>query len=246
MRFILSAAILAATSTFASATPEGYWPSEAQGVSLPKPGWVLVVPAKRQSDGTIIVWDRDIPWMKEWVVPHPTPSGLRTIAIAGDSEDKRLIDGTAIDEMGIDALERLASKYKAPAIAVAVSDEVDAIAVAAWMPGHEASWESVPETASRQAALSTIDHLFSGQTQTPGLATDGGFDIAIVGQRMTSVGIEYKVMLENERSLELISSTQGLAVLDYDVETESPSAIIRVTDGRDVETVLFSAGVKFH
>lgn len=240
LRKLTLSALFIVWSSTTFAAPEGYWPIEAQGVSLPKPEWVLVIPAKRDSMGSIVIWDRDVPWMRQWIVPQSTPNGLRTIAIAGDSEDKRLIEGFHLDEMDTDALQRLASKYKAPAIAIAVSDESDAIAVAGWMPEQAAAWESVQISGSRKETLATIDLLFNGQNET-----SSEFDVAIVGQRQTGNGSEFKLLLESEQSLDLLYESEGIRVLEYDLESESPSAVITVTDGRHLETVLYSSGVRY-
>ena len=125
MKKILLPLFLALATFHANAANiEGAWPQDARGGSLRKPAWVLVVPAKRQDDGSLLVWDRNDSWVRQWIVPAKTPKGLRTVAIVGDSEDKRLVAATQIDNMQSSALRQISRKYNAPAIALAVSGEI--------------------------------------------------------------------------------------------------------------------------
>lgn len=232
----LAAALLVSAS--AAAAPEGMWPDEARGASLPKVDWILVVPAKREADGSLVLWDRSDPWTRSWVVPKPTPHGVRTVAIVGDSEDRRNVDGWSIDSMDIHPLSQLAAKYSAPAIAVAIEDGLGQIAVAGWSPGQSAAWQAVAGS-SREDALAALDDLFSGD-----VSDDGEFDISITGQRTSEDGwIEYRVEFRHPIVEEVLRGIEGLDVYGY-ADMESPSLIVRPNDGRDVETILRSAGLQ--
>lgn len=233
---LLAFALVAATGG-ASAAPEGSWPEESRGQPLPKPEWILVVPARRGPDGAVKAWDKEDSWTREWIVPRATPSGTRTVAIVGDSEDRRNIEGWSLDEMDVAALGRLASKYSAPAVAVVVEDDLGAAAVAAWMPQQAATWETAGAGDARNGSLATLDSIFSG-----GSPSRESFDVAITGQRVDGGRTEYRIELAHPIMEDVLRGVPGLDVIGY-VDAKRPSLIVSVNDGRDIEMVLRSAGI---
>jgi len=210
---------------------EGYWPPEARGMTLPKPAWVLVVPAQRGADGTVSAWDRTGPWMRKWVVPRSAKGNLRTVAVTGDSEDARIVDGTQIDNMDTSALGRLASKYGAPAVAVVLEGTEGEAAVAVWKPGHGAAWDMThPGEDAREGSLRLIGELFSGQRKPR---------FQITGVR-TVAGVEqYRLSAGDASLLDRLGEMPGIKVVEtLDGDDDRPSAVVTVTDGRRIEDVL--------
>jgi len=217
------------TQSFAGA--EGYWPPEARGVTLPRPAWVLVVPARRGADGTVAAWDRTGSWMRKWVVPRSAKGNLRTVAVTGDSEDARIVDGTQIDNMDTSALGRLASKYGAPAVAVVMEGAEGEAAVAVWKPGHGAAWDMTnPGEDSREGSLRLIGDLFSGQRkprfQITGVRTVGGVE-------------QYRLSAGDASLLDRLGEIPGIEVVEIlEGDENRPSAVVTVTDGRRIEDAL--------
>lgn len=207
MRHLL--AIFALTSicwaTQASALePAAPWPQQAQSRPLPRPSWIMVVPARRLPDGTLTVWDRADPWTKAWRVPR-TIQGLRTVSLLGDTEDRRSITAAAIDGMLVDSLDVVMRKYGAPAIALAVTDG-QSVAMAAWVPGWSASWEpvqvgsSVEET--RERALSTLSGMLKTGVARP-RSPDAGAEASIDAFRpKAGGGNEYRVTIRSQTALQ--------------------------------------------
>lgn len=233
MKHLLLALMIAAASPAMSA-PQGPWPEEARGLGLPKAEWILVVPARRLADGSVSVWNRDDEWTGQWIVPRQTPAGVRTVAIVGDAEDRRMVDGTALDVMDASVLSRLAAKYRAPAVAVAITDSRGEVAVAGWIKGAGASWIEASGAGGREGSLAAMDMIFTGG------GGEASFDVAITGQRMNGGWMEYRIEVYDPIIEDVISQISGVEV----VATAGPQAlVVRVTDGRDVETALRSAGL---
>lgn len=239
MRNVIAAALALCAQPFAAAAaPEGMWPQEANGISLPPAEWVLVVPARREADGSVTLWDKEDAWTREWTVPRATPAGTRTVAIVGDSEDRRAIDGWRLDSMDLEVLGKLARKYRAPAVAIAVKDGEGEAAVAGWSEGNGASWRPAGPEGGRNGVLASIDEIFSG-----GDGQDN-FDVAITGQRFDGRLIEYRIETGQPIIDEVLAGIPGLEVVGHEYDAESPSTIVRVVDGRDIEAVLRSAGIR--
>ncbi len=146
---LLSGTIALTSSQILASQVQGVWPDEARGEKLGRPNWVLVIPAERQADGSLVVWDRENPWVRQWIVPKTTRTGLRTVAIVGDSEDKRVVSAAEIDNMKSGALRQIAQKYDAPAIALVVTG-TDGEVVAGWTPGYNATWEFSDQAGDRE------------------------------------------------------------------------------------------------
>ena len=239
-RMLAAAAVLSAAWSAAYASPEGGWPESARGVGLPQPDWVLVIPARRDGGGALVPWSKEDPWTREWIVPKATPRGMRTVAVTGDAEDRRVIDGWLVDSMDVEALSRLADKYGAPAVAVAVMDESGDTAVAAWSPGNHASWDHGGwGRAAREGVLAAIDGLFSGQRH----GFHAAYDVRITGQRGAGYAREYRIEAEDEAVIDLIDTIPGLRVAERLWVAEGAAAAVSVTDGRAVEDVLRGAGL---
>lgn len=243
MRLFIAWLITVVTITSAHALPQGSWPDEASHISLSKKDWILVIPARRSQDGEIILWDKDDPWLKQWIVPRQTPSGIKTVAITGDAEDKSLIHGWHVENMEVDALRGLSQKYKAPAIAVAVMDEDEQVAVAGWVSGEGAAWRFADmQTSSRVASLQALDDIFKGYSDYQ--FSPGRTDVFIAGQREVDGWLEYLIEAAHPDTLERIRRMGEVQVFDV-TDTEIPSIIVRITDGRDIETVLRSVGISY-
>jgi len=163
----LVALLVLCTPAAAQPSPAAPWPIQAQGRALPRPDWVLAIPARRQADGSLSIWDRADEWTSAWRVPA-VADGLRVVTLLGDTEDRRTITSAAIDGMMVDDLSKVLRKYGAPAMALVVTDG-SSVAVAGYVPGWQASWESVPwtgDTAStRELSLDAIAGLFDGAGQ---------------------------------------------------------------------------------
>lgn len=237
--------VLAPTLVFANA--RGSWPDEARGGTFTRPAWVLVVPAKRLGDGGLVLWDRTNPWVREWIVPQPTPSGLRTVAIVGDSEDKRLISNADIDNMQSSALERLARKYNAPAVAVAVSSDSGDAVIAAWAPGRRATWDFAEPEGGKKGLLQRLDGIFTGRNsgrdigQVLAASTPS---VRIIAQRQDPADgkMEYRLRPSSPEAEQLIA---GSASLSYNGHPADDGSVIevKIEDGREIEAILKDAGV---
>lgn len=240
---------LAASSAFAS--PQGTWPEDMRGYSLPKQDWIMIIPATRLPDGSVSVWNRADRWNRQWIVPKATPGGTRTVAVNGDSEDMRIVSPDQIDNMSVSALSKLAGKYGASAIAVVVAEETGGVAVAAWAKGNYATWESaVDEGDPRADALRTLDEIYAGADPEMAAAAHAGTEdeignyVTIVGQRYNESkgAMEYRIS-GPAVLLDRISGDQALDVWARNDDVP-PSVDLTVRDGRDVEQVLSDAGVE--
>lgn len=229
-------------TTLSFAAPEGSWPEEASHLSLSKKSWVLVIPARRNDVGEITLWDKSDEWLQQWIVPRQTPNGTKTVAITGDADDRRMILGWHLENMDVDALNKLANKYKAPSIAVAVADSSKQVAVAGWVSGEGAAWRYAQSSGlSRDGTLSSLDDIFSGYSE-PSEVPISEDSVAITGQRHNEGWVEYRLESFDKAAIDRLYNVPGLEIVgEYD--QNSPSVIVRVTDGRDIETILRSAGI---
>lgn len=242
MRSAFAALLITLTASSASASPQGIWPDEARHLPMGRPSWVLVVPAVRGEDGRIQLWDRFSPWSREWVVPRPTPSGIRTVSISGDSEDQKLIRSEQLDNMSSETLRLLAGKYGAAAVAVVVEDSSNSIAVAVWKKGGHATWEvaQIGDT-PRSSALAAIDVLFGG---TDAAIVDAAAEAqtaaaTIIAQRLIEGGApEYRLKVNGEAA-RLVATSSTFRVTGR----EGDLVDVMVVDGRDIESALLQVGV---
>jgi hypothetical protein len=237
-------ALLAAWPALAS--PQGTWPEEMRGYSLPKQNWIMILPATRRLDGTVSVWNRADVWNRQWIVPKATPNGTRTVAVNGDSEDQRIVSPEQIDNMSVTALSRLASKYGASAIAVVVAEEHGEVAVAAWAKGNYATWETAVDNGTpRTDALRTIDEIYSGSNRTPGGETareTAKEQVSIIGQRFNEQAGRLEYRIAGPISvLDEIAAHPSFEVAPGNGNVP-PSIDLMVKDGRDVEQALSEAG----
>lgn len=223
----------------ALAGAEGEWPPEARGVGLPRPAWVLVVPASRDRTGAISAWDRSGPWMRRWIVPKPAKGNVRTVAITGDAEDARLIGGTELDNMDAAALGRLAAKYRAPALAIVVEGPDGDAAVAAWSAGRDASWDvTAAGEDAREGSLRIIGDLFSGETRAKVP------DVAITGIRTVEGVDQYRLEAVDAAAMDVLRGLPGVSVIEVHADARRPWAVVTVTDGRAIEEVISSMGAR--
>lgn len=248
MRRIIIALIFSLGQTLSAlSSPQGSWPAELKGVGLPTPDWILVLPAKREPSGTIKLWDKDDPWNREWVVPKATPTGIRTVAIAGDAEDRRVVADWHVDTMDVTALSMLAEKYSAPAIAVVVQDDMGDTAIAAWMPEYEAVWDAVGATdGDREPALHILEYIFRGHEDAAVHYTANETEVIITGQRFNGSTYEYRLELIGNEAEGILKTASGIEIVEYiDTLTDIRTIVVRGTDGRDIETILMSNGINF-
>jgi hypothetical protein len=230
---ILGALALIGMTTSVLAGPEGPWPEESRGLSVPAADWVLVVPAERDASGELKIFSRKSEWAKSWTVPKATPSGRRTVALMGDAEDQREIEGWKVDGLDMQSLSRVLQKYKAPAIAVAVRDETGETAVAAWVPGTEAAWRF--SGFSRDEVLESIDLMMEGP--------DYGemIPVYVSGQRYSPTGAQYRLDLPSIENVDLLESAGTLFVHSVD-PSGMPRAIVTVSVGWGLKDALEEAG----
>lgn len=244
MRIIIALICTFVFSTIACAGPEGSWPEEASFISLSKKQWVLVIPARRSDNGDIVLWDKSDEWLQQWIVPRQTSSGIKTVAITGDADDRRLVLGSHLESMDVNVLNRLAGKYKTTAIAIAVKDQAQKLAVAGWVPGEGAAWRSIEsQSSNRETALHMIDDIFKGFSD-PNEETLHEGSIDITGQRYNDGWTEYRLESFTPSSIDKLHNLPGVEVIGT-ANTTLPSVIVRITDGRDIETVLRSAGISY-
>ncbi|MBY3151016.1 hypothetical protein HFO56_01040 [Rhizobium laguerreae] len=245
-----TAAVLSLLSTApALASPQGSWPEDMRGFSLPKQDWIMILPATRKTDGTVSVWNRAEAWNRQWIVPKATPNGTRTVAVNGDSEDMRIVSPEQIDNMSVAALSKLAGKYGASAIAVVVLEEPGEVAVAAWARGNYATWDSaVDGSAPRLGALKTLDEIYAGADrnmiagpEAPEGDSEG--PVTIVGQRFDerTGRMEYRI----SGPTDVLGRIAADPAFDVSAKNEDvpPTIDLSVRDGRDVEQVMSEAGV---
>nr|WP_250807960.1 hypothetical protein [Neorhizobium tomejilense] len=248
MKKILAAFAVSAVITWpVFASPQGSWPEDMRGYSLPKQNWIMIIPATRQADGSVSVWNRTDAWNREWVVPKATPVGTRTVAVNGDSEDMRIVSPPQIDNMSVSSLSRLAGKYGASAIAVVVAEDGGGVAVAAWAKGNYATWDTAIEDggARRDAALRALDEIYSGSGSLAA-AGEGAIEegVEIIGQRMNETlgRMEYRIQGDIDMLARIEES--GTFTVTSRNENVPPSIDVVVNDGRDVEQALFGAGIR--
>ena len=242
---LAAAILLLLAAPPALAAPEGSWPQDMRGYSLPRQDWIMIIPATREQDGSVSVWNRDDPWNRSWRVPRPTPSGTRTVAVNGDSEDMRIVSPGQIDNMSVGALSKLAAKYGASSIAVVVEDDAGDVAVAAWARGNYATWEATPGYGDpREAALDVLDGIFSGAEPPPSPEASGDDTVSIVGQRpdASAGGMEYRITGRPSALDRIAASTEFR--INRRNDDVPPSVDVTVLDGRDVEEALARAGVR--
>lgn len=189
---------LSPLDALAQSTSAAPWPSSAQGRTLPRPDWVLAIPARRNDDGTLSIWERSDDWTREWRVPTVV-DGLRVVTLLGDSEDRKRITPEAIDQMLVDQMEPVMAKYGAPALALVVTDG-SSTAVAGYMPGWQASWDEVGHSSSlqetRTLAADVISAMFSDPYSAPTPSGEtGGVHIQAFRQNPQTGGMDYRIVV---------------------------------------------------
>lgn len=94
--------------------------SQPQPVSTEgAPRWVLVVPA-REVAGVLQLWKAEDGWTQAWNRAGSS-SGISTATASGDERDQQLLTAASlqgVDGQLADVLSQLASKYRAPAVAL--------------------------------------------------------------------------------------------------------------------------------
>lgn len=230
---IVGALALIGMTTSTLAGPEGMWPEASRGLTIPPADWVLIVPAERDAHGELRIFSRKSDWVKSWTVPKATPSGRRTVALMGDAEDQRQLEGWKVDGLDTQSLSMVIQKYKAPAIAVAVRDENGETAVAAWVPGTEATWRY--SGFSREEILESIDLMMDGP--------DYGDmrPVYVSGQRFSGQSTEYRLDLPSIEDVSLLETAGTLSVQSVD-PSGLPRAIVTVSFGWNLKDALAEAG----
>ncbi len=201
------------------------WPESARGRPLPRPSWVLVIPARRAPDGTLSIWRRDDEWTKAWRAPRLV-RGIRMVSLFGDAEDRRAVTAEAIDGMLVDSLASVMRKYGAPALALAVTDG-QSVALAGYVPGRPASWvpAEVGEdaAATRERSVAALSGLFgaAGAAVAPE-ASSAPADVEILALRDADGGFDYRLRVRatGEAQARRMLSLAGLEL----AEAEAPGA----------------------
>ena len=243
MKYIFLVLIYCLITTSSSAVPQGSWPQSMRGQYLPTPDWVLIIPALRNDDGTITIWNKEGEWNRNWIVPRKTPSGIRTVAISGDSEDKRLITGGQIDNMSNASLLSMNEKYDAKAIAVVVTDSTGDLAVAAWSAGLDATWqEGIRTDNPRKLALSIIDDIFSGNSNQYEYWQPSN-SVKIIAERLNPITMKMEYRLEGDR--EVLVAVKDSEELDVIAEfTEAPTILdVSLINDKTIEDIFFEMGI---
>ncbi len=259
-------ALLLLDPAAARASAAAPWPARAEGRSLPREPWVLVVPARRTADGGLVIWERDDPWTKEWRVPRVV-DGLRVVTLFGDAEDRRSVTPAAIDGMLIASLGIVQRKYGAPAIALAVTDGAE-VAVAGYVPGWPASWKGVAagdgEEAARDAAVHALAGMFKGggrpsvgdeprepgdEAKSPSPVATAAAAVAVIAQRdAPDGGAEYRVAVSGADAagaVRRLGAIPGVSLVDDASPSDGGLRVrLRFAGGvDDLERALRSAGL---
>lgn len=218
---LLCVALVSPEIGLAQSTPAAPWPYSAQGRSLPRPDWILAIPARRNADGSLAIWDRDDEWTKAWRVPQVI-DGLRVVTLLGDSEDRRSITPEAIDQMLVDQMHPVMQKYGAPALALIVTDG-QSTAVAGYVPGWQASWNEVDYAGNvvegRHLSIAAISSMFSDPYQEQPTAAAATVTIDAYRQNPQSGGFDYRIVVRGgpeavDQQLNLIASMPGTLVVN--------------------------------
>ncbi len=253
MRAILTATLplLAALAALAPAPAPATeaaapWPMSAQGRPLPRPAWVLVIPARRKPGGGLAIWERDDAWTRAWRVPRLV-RGVRMVSLLGDAEDRRAVTAAAIDGMMVDSLAAVMRKYGAPALALAVTDG-SSVALAGYVPGHAASWlpadAGADEGATREASLATLAALF-GARGAPAAETardssrEAAVEILAVRDRDDG-GFDYRLRLAGTDAAGLRRQLAGTGARLEEMEPGDAAAVVSSPDDIDA----FSAALR--
>lgn len=175
----------------------------AQNRGLPRPDWVLAIPARRTADGGLVIWDRTDEWTRAWRVPRVI-DGMRVVTLLGDSQDSRSITPAAIDGMLVDEMQVVLDKYGAPALALIVNDGAS-IAVAGYVPGWQASWTSVASDldphVARDNSMDAIASLFDGRgNQTQPSQASTALEILAYRQNPSTGGLDYRILIRGDQS----------------------------------------------
>lgn len=251
--FIGAPAVLTDSAAYAYDEAAAPWPERARGRSVPRPEWILVIPASRDDQGRLSVWNRDEDWTKSWRVPS-IEGRTRIVTLMGDSEDLRTITAEAFDGMEIAPIERVMRKYGAPAIALAVEAEESA-AIAVYVPGYAASWNTVEKektaTGTHRQAVATIADMISGghgavpMTETASAPPSDTIDIMAWRPSPDGYGAEFRLELTgSDNILEAVSSLPAVTMLDYYGSAGKTIATLRYDgEAENFETLLRETGI---
>jgi hypothetical protein len=94
------------------------------------PDWVLVIPG-RDRNGRIILWPKDDQWTTSWRIAA-SRDGVRMIATMGDADDREFLTARMVEDLDERGFEKLARKYGAKAVAVAVLHDDKAVEAILW------------------------------------------------------------------------------------------------------------------
>lgn len=225
--------VLGAQPALAQGYAASPWPQSAENRALPRPSWVLVIPARRHADGSLTIWDRDDEWTRAWRVPRVI-DGMRVVTLFGDSQDSRSITSAAIDGMQVDEMQVVLDKYGAPALALAVNDGTS-VAVAAYVPGWSAGWSATTagadDTESRENALDVIGALFSGSAAAPQQPTSDPIEILAFRDDDMTGGRDYRVAVRVDEGriqgvIDQIASVPGGNIVD--VQRDADGVVLTV------------------
>lgn len=224
-----------------------------RGSSLGRVPWTLVVEAVRTAKGELIPWHGEGDWARMWRVPGEA-GGTRYIPVEGDAEDREQVKSS--EPYSRDSLSHglsfLASKYRAPAIAVVVR-EPSSVAVVGWRNGNFSAWARSALAAgttaedARLEALKLIARTFpAGEKKEVNAARALAKVLAF---REVSGGLQYQVVVRgriDERKLvRLVERAGGLSVAEIVTTSEGFELIVNASPGMSepVERRLSRAGL---
>lgn len=199
-------------SVFAQGYAAGAWPNSAWERGLPRPQWVMAIPARRTTDGNLVIWDRRDEWSRAWRVPRII-DGMRIVTLMGDTQDSRSITPAAIDGMLVDEMQVVLEKYGAPALALIVNDGQN-IAIAGYVKGWQASWTAISAEAdvqeSRERSIEAIGRLFNGAGVQNFTQPTTAIEIIAYRQNQYTGGVDYRLSIQGKGAAAAVDILAGM------------------------------------
>lgn len=221
--------------------------------------WILVVHAVRNSAGRLVPWDRNDPWSAIWRVPTAL-KGFRVVPVTGDAEDVAQCSGQSLDAFDGRAFRHLATKYRAPAVALVVREGGEA-AIVSWRNGFTTEWSRVAisdpsDSAGTRVAVSKALAALVGSGPGEGpqasvvdeLRPSRGPDTIRISDWRVGVGgaQEYRAVLSAADADDAIGrlSAEGIEVLSMRDGPAGAEVVLSSPDGGPIETGLRRAGLR--
>lgn len=221
--------------------------------------WILVVHAVRTPAGRLVPWVRNDPWGAVWRVPTAL-KGFRVVPVTGDAEDVAQVTGQALDAFDGRAFRHLASKYRAPAVALVVREGGEA-AIVSWRNGFTTEWSRMPiadlsDAAGTRAAVSRALAALVGSGPGEGAQASvdddarrsrGADTIRISDWRVGAGGSqEYRAVLSAADADDAVGrlAAEGIEVLSMRDGPSGAEVVLSSPDGGPIESGLRRAGMR--